>query len=118
MTEYKDRTIVGLTEEVILHHDGRHDKLRARIDTGAERSSVDISLASKLQLGPVVASKMVKSANGAKLRPIVKVEVELCGRKVKETFSLSDRSHMRYKVLIGQNILKKGFLIDPTKGEP
>ncbi|RME31692.1 hypothetical protein D6789_01915 [Candidatus Woesearchaeota archaeon] len=116
MVTYKDRTVVGLTEDVILHHDGRHDKVRARIDTGAERSSVDINLASKLKLGPVVASRVVKSANGSKLRPIVKLEVELCGRRVTETFSLSDRSHMRYKVLIGQNILKKGFLIDPSKG--
>ncbi len=115
--DFKDRTVVGLVEEVILHHDGRQDKLFARIDTGAERSSVDINLASKLRLGPVVASKVVKSANGAKLRPIVKMDVELCGRRVTETFSLSDRSHMRYKVLIGQNILKKGFLIDPNKGE-
>lgn len=114
---YKDRTIVGLVEEVLLHHDGRKDTVVARIDSGAERSSVDVELASKLQLGPVVASRVVKSANGAKLRPIVKVEVDICGKRVTETFSLSDRTHMKYKVLIGQNILKKGFLIDPNKGE-
>lgn len=112
---YQDRTIVGLVEEVTLHHDGRDDKVMARIDSGAERSSVDVNLASKLQLGPVVASRVVKSANGAKLRPIVKVTVEIGGKSVTDTFSLSDRTHMKYKVLIGQNILRKGFLIDPNK---
>jgi hypothetical protein len=28
---------------------------------------------------------------------------------------VADRSHLKYKILIGQNILKKGFIIDPQK---
>ncbi len=34
---------------------------------------------------------------------------------MKVHFSIADRAHMKYKVLIGKNILKKGFLIDPSK---
>jgi len=32
-------------------------------------------------------------------------------------FSLADRGHMTYPLLVGQNILRKGnFLIDPNRG--
>ncbi len=110
-----DRTVIGLVEPItIIHNDQRHE-VQARIDTGATKSSIDLALASKLQLGPVVASKMIKSANGAKLRPMVEVTVEMHGKTITEAFTLADRSHMKYKVLIGQNILKRGFLIDPQQ---
>jgi len=112
---YDKRTIVSLVEPVTIKHDGKSDQLKARIDTGATKSSIDIALASKLKLGPVVASKVIKSANGAKLRPMVEVTVELHDKELTETFTLADRSHMKYKILIGQNILKRGFLIDPNK---
>lgn len=112
---FAERTIVGLVEKVILKHDGQTDELLARIDSGATKSSVDITLASKLKLGPIVESKLIKSANGSKLRPFVKVTAIIAGQEVSDIFSLADRSHMKYKVLIGQNILKRGFLIDPSK---
>lgn len=115
LTPYGERTIVGFTETITIKSNGKSKKIVARIDTGATKSSIDTSLASELKLGPIIASKMVKSANGAKLRPIVDVSVLLEGQEVTEKFTLADRSHMRYRVLIGQNILKRGFLIDPNK---
>ena len=87
----------------------------SRIDTGAEKSSIDMKLASELNLGPILKTKKIKSAHGTRLRPIVEVEVILAGKNMKELFSIVDRSHMKYPVLIGQNILKNGFLIDPAK---
>lgn len=112
---FTNRTVVGLTETIKVKHDeGRHPVI-ARIDTGATKSSMDILLASKMKLGPVVASKLVKSANGAHLRPMVEVGVIIEGREVKARFTLADRGHMKYKVLIGQNILKKNFIIDPMR---
>lgn len=111
---YEDRSIVGLTERIILNGKG-HKKIdvKARIDSGATKSSIDINLAKTLKLGPVVKSKIVKSAHGKMRRPIVWAEIVLAGKKIKSMFTLADRNHMKYKVLIGQNILKKGFLIDP-----
>ncbi len=114
-TDFADRTIVGLVEQVTIKHNGKQEQLTARIDSGATKSSIDIGLASKLQLGPVVASKVIKSANGAKLRPVVEATVIIKGREVTEKFTLADRGHMKYQVLIGQNILKRGFLIDPNQ---
>jgi len=113
--ELKDRTIVGLTEKIKVKSNSNVKELTARIDTGATKSSIDIILASELRLGPVIDSRLIKSAHGAKLRPVVKVEITMCGRTVSANFTLADRNHMKYPVLIGQNILKKGFLIDPNK---
>jgi hypothetical protein len=109
------KLILGLIEEVTII--GKKDELVvARIDTGATSSSIDISLAGKLELGPVIQSKLVKSASGVKKRPVVKGKVKINGLTIEEEFNLADRSHMTYNVLIGQNILKKGnFLIDPNK---
>ena len=34
---------------------------------------------------------------------------------MKSEFTIADRTHMKYKILVGQNILKEGFLVDPMK---
>nr|MCK4930109.1 ATP-dependent zinc protease [Nanoarchaeota archaeon] len=113
--ELKDRTIVGLIEKIIVRSNSNKKELIARIDTGATKSSIDLTLASKLKLGPVVDSRLIKSAHGTRLRPVVEAEVTIHGRTLRAKFTLADRNHMKYPVLIGQNILKKGFLIDPTR---
>ena len=110
-----EKTIVGLLEIVKLSNDGKDEEIIARIDTGATKSSIDLSLASKLKLGPIIASTPVKSAHGTKIRPVIEIEIEMCNRKIKDLFTIADRAHMKYQILIGQNILKQGFLIDPLK---
>ena len=112
----KGRTIIGLIEEIeIIGADGKTRKIKARIDTGATRSSVDQAIAKELGLGPVIRTKVVKQAHGHTTRPIVLVEFTLVGIKHKEEFTIADRGHMKYGVLIGQNALKNGYLIDPNK---
>ena len=113
---FEDRTVVGLTEKITLNGKG-HKKVEitARIDTGATKSSMDIELANQLQLGPIVKSKIVKSAHGKTTRPVLWAEIYLAGKKIRSMFTLADRKHMKYRVLIGQNVLKKGFVIDPLK---
>ena len=108
------RIVIGLTEPVVIYGKEGKKTIMAKIDTGASKSSVDINLASQLRLGPIVRSKLVKSASGNKVRPVIESEIELAGKKAKEEFTLADRWHMKYRVLIGQNILKHGYLIDPS----
>lgn len=112
--EYKGRTIVGLTEKVTVKGEHESQEFIARIDTGATKSSIDLSFATKLGLGPVVDSRLIKSAHGVKLRPVVQAEIVLGGKTILARFTLADRSHMKYSVLIGQNVLKKNFLVDPS----
>lgn len=109
------KTVIGLAEKVQIHHSKGSKGVIAKVDTGATKSSIDTNLAAELKLGPVIKSKLVKSAHGSKLRPIIEATIELAGKKIKSEFTLADRAHMQYRILIGQNILKDGFLIDPTK---
>lgn len=113
---YNGKTVIGLIEPVVLAgRNNKKKKVMAKIDTGATNSSIDITLASELNVGPIIETKLVKSAHGNSLRPIVALETELAGKKTKTKFNIADRNHMRYQVLIGQNILKDKFLIDPAK---
>ncbi len=114
--DFKDKMIIGMIEEVeLIGNNGVNERLIARIDTGATKSSIDYKLASKLKLGPVIESRLVKSAHGSKLRPVVEATITIKGKRITGKFTLADREHMKYPVLIGQNILKQGFLIDPNK---
>jgi len=112
----KGKTIVGLTESVtVIGPAGKRKRITARIDTGATKSSVDAKLAAELALGPIIKTKLIKSASGNKMRPVLKAEIKIAKKNLKAEFTVADRSHLRYRVLVGQNILKKGFLIDPNK---
>lgn len=113
----KQRPIVGLTEYVeIIGRDNRK-KILARIDTGAINSAIDARLVAEFTLGPIVKTKSIKSTHGNSLRPVIMVDLKLKEIEIHEEFTVADRGHMKYSVLIGQNILKKyGFLIDPGLG--
>ena len=109
------KTVIGLIEEVtILTNDDKEKKVIAKVDTGASKSSIDINLASDLKLGPIIKTKLVKSAHGIRIRPVLNITIVLHGKKIKSEFTLADRSHMNYRILLGQNILKHDFLIDPN----
>ena len=111
-----NKSLIGLTETVKLINGTKAKKVVARIDTGATQSSVDTSLAMHLNLGPIISSKIVKSSHGTTLRAVVKGSVVLAGKRIRAKFNVADRRHMKYKILIGRNVLKgKGFLIDPDR---
>src|SRR3989338_8365456 len=111
------RGVLSLTKQVNLL--GRtEEQVCARIDPGAPSSSLDVQLAERLDLTPGDRSKIVKSASGVKKRPVITVKLLLQNSSLEEEFTLADRSHMTYPVLIGQNVLRKGnFLVDPQKKE-
>jgi hypothetical protein len=114
--QYKNRTVIGMAEEVsVSNPKGNSAKVLAKIDTGASISSIDFKLASKLKLGPITSTAMIKSASGSGVRPIVRAKLTIEGKDFDTDFTLADRSNLKYKVLVGQNILSQGFLIDPTK---
>ena len=112
-----DETIIGITEHVTVHGNEEDKTVLARIDTGASVSSIDTHLAAQLRMGPIEEVKTIKSANGKRVRPALTVKVTLADKQLEGVFTLADRSHMKYDVLIGRDILKQGFLIDPNKEE-
>jgi hypothetical protein len=57
--------------------------------------------------------KKVKSSNGViQQRYIIRTRVMLNGRELLTEFSLTDRSAMRYPLLIGRKTLKGNFIVD------
>ena len=113
--EISDKIIIGLTERVRITGNDHAKEFTAKIDTGATKSSIDINLAAELNLGPVKKTRLVKSAHGHRIRPVVEARLEMAGQRLNVEFTLADRAHMSSPVLIGQNVLKKGFIIDPNR---
>ena len=106
-----DKVLLGLIENVKING----ISLKAKIDTGADRSSICKSLSNKLKLIQTGKRVEVISSHGKTYREVYSATIEIKSKKIKTTFNLADRNHLKYDVLIGKNILKHGFLIDPSK---
>jgi len=112
----KKKSEIGFLEQVTIYGPEKSRKVTARIDTGAARNSIDKKLAEKLGIKEIIKHKVIKSAHGVKKRPIVKAKLKIADKEFEDmTFTLADREHMKYTVLIGRNTLKKGFIINPDK---
>lgn len=108
-----DKTIIKAVEHVLIKSSySGTKKVKARIDTGATQSSIDINLAKELGYTKYIGQVNVVSANGIKTRPLVEITYELSGKKIKSVFTIADRRNLNYNVLIGRDDLE-GFLIDP-----
>src|SRR3989338_6673345 len=97
---------VGLIEEVKIIGEKTVSTL-ALFDTGANRTSVDIELASKAGLGPITRMGRVKNPSIKKKisRPVVKARLEIAGKMFDAEVNIQDRSHMNFPVIIGRDIL-------------
>ena len=109
------KTVVGLIERIVVIGKNSNRKVKARIDTGAKSNSIDKKFANGLEIFPGKKTTIVKSSIGKAKRHVVMLNVEIAGQKMKGRFTLADRSMLKYPVLIGRNILRKGFIIDPSK---
>ncbi|MFT4244376.1 MAG: RimK/LysX family protein [Candidatus Woesearchaeota archaeon] len=110
-SQFSSRTIIGLVETVILEN-GKNYK--AKIDTGADSSSIDINIAKLFDDKQILTHKYVRSALGRHRRPVISLGLEIKGKKCVDDFTISDRKNMTFKILIGKDILQKEeFIIDP-----
>ncbi|MFC7228577.1 ATP-grasp domain-containing protein [Salinirubellus salinus] len=104
---------VGYTESVVVSGGGALEHAVAKADTGARRTSIDVDLAAAVGAGPLVGTTRVRSGttqSGTK-RPLVDLSVKVGGRWHTTTASVEDRSHMRYPVLLGRDVLR-GYHVD------
>lgn len=112
------KQVVRLVVRVTVRGPGGEESVRAKVDTGADRTTVDRELASKLKLDPTGSKVKVKALGGSQLmeRPLVGAAVTLKGKTFRLTVGVADRSQMRYRMIIGRDILRSGyFLIDPSR---
>lgn len=130
------KKIIG-KKEVIDILDLELFALDAKIDTGADSNSlhcddifvdednfVHFKLLDKIHPAyhgkkikiPLYKLKKVKSSNGTvQLRPSIKVFVQFFGKKYKTIISLTNRSDMKYPMLIGRKFLTNRYLVDVSK---
>jgi alpha-L-glutamate ligase-like protein len=108
-----------LTKMTIIKK-GKHRmvEVRAKVDTGALRSSIDEKLAQKLGLlgeEKVLYYRHYKSALGkAAERPVIGLTFWLNGKKIVSAVNVANREGLRTRFLIGRKDLN-GFLISAKK---
>lgn len=137
--EAKERTIMGWVEQIVFIPLG--SKLKAKLDTGAETSSlhakeierfekegekwvrfvVEVERKDKkverfpLEL-PLIRDVIIKRHRGkSQRRPVVSLKFCLNGKAYEAQFSLVDRSRLNYPVLFGRRFLKDVALVDSSK---
>lgn len=136
----KKLEIIGIHEYVSLPRAGI-EKIESKTDTGAYNSAIDCSFAEEvlqengtkrlryillnenhpLYTGKVrnakkYTIKTVRSSNGIETKRYqVKIRIKIKGKSFRTTFNLSNRSAMRYPILLGRKMLANRFLVDVSK---
>jgi len=122
----EEKTVLGGVEDVILLPWGI--KLPARVDTGAAKSSLDareikvqddkieFKLPKKyggLQIRlPIMGWRHIRTPEGLERRPVVEVEICLGSKRFRTLVNLTDRSMVKYPLILGRNALRENFLVD------
>jgi RimK family alpha-L-glutamate ligase len=104
----EETAVVGYTEEVLVSGTSGTERVVAKSDTGASRTSIDTRLAAEIGAGPIKSMTKVRSGSvkSGKARPVVDIVVGLAGDRHTVAASLEDRGHMDYQLLLGRDILQ------------
>jgi len=134
----KFKAVIGRAEMIDFPELGI-EKVYAKVDTGAHRSSLDCSYVREkdgvLEYTPLHKNnksyrgerrttkqyKLVEVENSfghREERFEVKLKVKIGHRTVKTSFTLANRGRKTYPVLLGRKLLKDRFLVDVNEGSP
>jgi hypothetical protein len=136
---HKEKARLGWKEWCALP-DLNINEIKAKIDTGASTSALHAQILTISEYGGeqfirfrvyphqsdrygpkvckarLVAKRYVMSSNGQKERRFVIKTTVIIGKKSYFTeITLTDRSPLRFRMLLGRLLLRKNFLIDPAK---
>jgi len=141
MTDTSNLTTIGRAERIQLPDVLGDAVVTAKIDTGADLSSlwasnieiVDGDLhftvlgpGSPQYTGQVIAvpagefdiTRVANSFGQREERYVIKTVIRVRGRRVSGTFTLADRSNKTYPILLGRRLLKGKFIVDVAAGNP
>lgn len=132
-----DKLIIGSEELILLS--SLQEKYKARIDTGATTSSLNatdiveferdgikwvrfnfsqaINNEAQIIEAKVARTILIRQANSSEAtrRPIIELPVQLGDIKMLTEFTLADRSHMTFPVLLGRTFLKDIVMVDVAR---
>lgn len=140
MTLSKPLITIGRAEQIRFPDFG-DKKIPAKVDTGADMSSVWASDILEqddhlsfvlfgngsayytgqrilLPKGSYSVTRIANSFGVKELRYVVTLRIALKGRVVRASFSLADRSPKTYPILLGRRLLKGKFVVDVAQGKP
>lgn len=94
----------------VFEHDGA-DWVRFRVRPWQESTQDEVVVEC-----PVHDRRRVRSSTGhVQDRIVVKLRIEMLGRRVTCEVTLSNRDSMGFRMLIGRQALRRGFLVDASK---
>jgi len=106
--------ILKVIEKVAVYGPKGKKTVQAKIDTGAYSTSIDESLVHELGLEEHDEQKQIRSGVGHEVRNTVRFTMRLHSKDIQTIASYTDRTHMRYPMIIGRSDLE-GFLVDPMQ---
>ena len=122
----EEKTVLGGVEDVVLLP--WRVKLPARIDTGAAKSSLDareikvqddmIEFKLPAKYGglrihlPIMGWRHIRTPAGLERRPVVELEICLGPKRFRTLVNLTDRSMVKYPLILGRNALRENYLVD------
>ncbi|HVZ67606.1 MAG TPA: sugar-transfer associated ATP-grasp domain-containing protein [Patescibacteria group bacterium] len=108
-----EKRMISVVEDVTITNGDLSKTYKAKIDTGAYRSSIDTSIVNDLNLRVVPEEKIyIKSASGTGVRPAVKIDLILADKNIHTIASVANRSHLQFPLIIGRRDLN-GFYVNP-----
>lgn len=123
MTPEKDvrpkRKVIGIIQEVLVRGPEGEIQVRAKVDTGATRTTLDTDLAKRLGLGPVLRHVRTRAAaaDHPEKRDVVSAVLVIAGETFEVHVAVTDRQDMKYHMIVGMDVLRRSnFLISPRKG--
>jgi len=112
---YQNKILHNFEAVEIFSFDGlTSKKVMAKVDTGADRTSIDESLAK--ELGLLSESNVIKEITyksglaKSQKRPIVYAKFKIKKETINSEVNVVDRAHLKFQILIGRKDMG-GFLI-------
>jgi len=106
-------SILSVIEKITIYGTKKKRTVRAKVDTGAYRTSIDSDLVEDLGLDPHKSMVHVRSGSGHQKRRTVKVKFKMKGKEINTIATYTPRDHLRFPVIIGRKDMD-GFLVDPN----
>jgi len=109
------KEVLGVIEKARIIGLKGEEEVKAIVDTGAKLNSLDSRLAERVGIGKPIRTMKVKnpSLKGHVMRPVVSIKIEIKGRVFETEANIQDRSHMKFPVIIGRNLMVGNFVVDP-----
>lgn len=116
------------------------DEIKAKVDTGADNSSLHAFNLERFEedgvtmvrfevhprqrkrrptiecVAEVVTERLVKNPGGrAELRPVIRTTLVVAGEEVEALINLTTRDEMTYRMLLGRRTVRGRFVVDPGR---